>query len=185
MRNAPIAIVLMWLAMALGLAPPAPAAARCEVAAFVQSAGEAYDRAARIGTPEAFASAAARYSDLRAISFFALGRYRKDLPKAREAEYLALTRKFIGSFMVEHGAGFRASDLEIIDCKPSGPFIVANVRLSTGGKVIFRIARTATGYQIADISMEGIWLVQQMRSTFVGTISRTGTIDGLFAYLKS
>ena len=32
--------------------------------------------------------------------------------------------------------------------------------------------------------MQGVWLAQQMRSTFVGTISRTGSIDGLFDYLK-
>jgi ABC-type transporter MlaC component len=34
--------------------------------------------------------------------------------------------------------------------------------------------------------VSGIWLVQQLRSTFVGTISRAnGNIDELFKYLKS
>jgi ABC-type transporter MlaC component len=160
------------------------AAVSCPVASFVQSAGNAYDSAARNGSPAAFASAAGRYTDLRALSFFALGRYRKDLPKSREAEYLALTRKFIGEFMQDYGKGFRASELTITGCKVSGSSYVVNGKLSTGGSVIFRVSKSGRR-TITDINMKGIWLAQQLRSTFVGTISRTGSIDGLFKYLKS
>lgn len=175
-------------AIAAGLAifcsAPAIAAPKCEAAAYVQSAGEAYDRAARSGSATAFSTAAARYGNIRELSLFALGRYRKDLPKAREAEYLNLTRRFIGSFMLKHGKGFRASNLTITDCVTSGSTIVVTAQLSTGGKVIFRVSKGG-GYSVKDMNLKGIWLAQQMRSTFVGTISRTGSIDGLFAYLKN
>lgn len=164
-------------------AAPAIAAPKCEAAAYVQSAGEAYDRAARAGSASAFSNAAARYGNLRELSFFALGRYRKDLPKAREAEFLALTRQFIGDFMLKNGKGFRASNLTITDCVTSGSTIVVTAKLSTGGKVIFRVAKGG-GYSVKDMNLKGIWLAQQMRSTFVGTINRTGSIDGLFDYLK-
>ena len=171
----------------VGFASPDAALAgkKCEAARFVRSAGEAYDRAASSGSASAFANAAARYSDLRAISFFALGRYRKDLPKAREAEYLRLTRQFIGETLKEHGSGFRGSTLEITECKGTGNDLVVTARTSGGTKVVFRLARAGGGYTVKDLNMQGIWLAQQMRSTFVGTINRTGSIDGLFKYLGS
>jgi ABC-type transporter MlaC component len=37
---------------------------------------------------------------------------------------------------------------------------------------------------VRDVNMQGIWLAQQMRSKFTGTISKKG-MDGLFAYLGS
>ena len=158
---------------------------KCEAAGFVRSAGQAYDRAASSGSAAAFASAAARYSDLRALSLFALGRHRKDLPKSREAEYLKLTRQFIGETLRNHGSGFEGASLTITECKQSGGNLVVTARTSGGTKVIFRLARAGGGFTVKDVNMKGVWLVQQMRSTFVGTINRTGSIDGLFKYLKS
>jgi ABC-type transporter MlaC component len=158
---------------------------KCEAAGFVHSAGQAYDRAASSGTAAAFASAAARYSDLRSLSLFALGRYRKDLPKSREAEYLKLTRQFVGQTLKDHGSGFKGSTLQITECRRSGGNVVVTARTSGGTKVIFRLARAGGGYTVKDLNMRGVWLIQQMRSTFVGTINRTGSIDGLFDYLRS
>ena len=86
--------------------------------------------------------------------------------------------------MRDYGKGFRASELEITGCKVSGNSFVVNGKLSTGGKVIFRVSKSG-GYRITDINMKGVWLAQQLRSTFSGTINRTGSIDGLFDYLKS
>lgn len=169
----------------LAITHAAPALAeQCPAASFVQSAGEAYDRAASSGSPTAFASAAARYSDLRSLSMFALGRYRKDLPKSQEAEYLDLTRQFIGRTLKKHGSGFRGTTLTITDCVNSGGGLVVTARTNTGTKVIFRLARAGGGYTVKDVNMKGVWLAQQMRSTFVGTIDRTGSIDGLLAYLR-
>lgn len=178
-----IAAALLLFALPLG--GPVRAEAKCEAAGFVRSAAQAYDRAAASGSPAAFASAAARFSDIRSMGLFALGNYRKDLPKAREAEYLALTRQFIGQTLKKHGSGFRGASLQIIDCKTSGGNVVVTGRTSGGTKVIFRLARSGGSYTVKDLNMKGVWLVQQMRARFVGTISRTGSIDGLFAYLGS
>jgi ABC-type transporter MlaC component len=174
---------LLMLVFAMG--ESALADTKCEAAGFVKNAGQAYDRAASSGSASAFASAAARYSDLRALSLFALGRYRKDLPKSREAEYLKLTRQFIGETLRNHGSGFEGTSLKITECKQSGGNLVVTARTSGGTKVIFRLSRAGGGFTVKDINMKGVWLVQQMRSTFVGTINRTGSIDGLFKYLKS
>ena len=89
-----IHLLFALLALVLGLTAPAAAAApKCEAAAYVKSAGEAYDRAAGSRSPSVFANAASRYTDLRALSLFALGRYRKELPPAgsfsgKRSEYL-------------------------------------------------------------------------------------------------
>jgi ABC-type transporter MlaC component len=175
------AVLLLVSVMGSG----AVAETKCDAEGFVRSAGQAYDRAASSGSAAAFATAAARFSDLRSLSLFALGRYRKDLPKAREAEYLRLARQFIGETLKDHGSGFRGASLQIVDCKSSGGNTVVSARTSGGTKVVFRLGRAGGGYTVKDINMQGIWLAQQMRSTFVGTISRTGSIDGLFSYLKS
>lgn len=170
--------------MAFTITEPVRAGTKCEAEGFVKSAAQAYDRAAGSGSASAFASAAARFSDVRSISLFALGRYRKDLPKAREAEYLKLTRQFIGQTLKKHGSGFRGASLAITECKSSGGNLVVSARTSNGTKVVFRLARGGGGYTVKDVNMKGVWLVQQMRSTFVGTIDRTGSIEGLFNYLR-
>lgn len=158
-------------------------AGNCPAEGFVKSAGQAYDRAAASGSPTAFASAAARYSDLRSLSLFALGKYRKDLPKSREAEYLSLTRNFIGQTLRKHGKGLSGGIVEIIDCDASGGNLTVTARSASGKKIVFRLAKAGGGYTVRDVNMQGVWLAQQMRSKFTATIARTGSIDGLFAYL--
>lgn len=183
--NRLIAGLAAVLLLVLSLGGPAMASAKCEAESFVRSAAQAYDRAAGSGSASAFANAAARYADLRSLSLFALGRYRSELPKSREAEYLKLTRQFIGETLKDHGSGLRGASLTIIECKKSGGNLVVSARTSSGTRVTFRLARAGGGYTVRDINMKGVWLIQQMRSTFVGTINRTGSIDGLFDYLRS
>jgi len=153
----------------------------CPAEGFVKRAGQAYDRAASAGSAAAFAHAAGQFSDLRQLSLFALGQYRKDLPKAREAEYLRLTRNFIGNTLKKHGGGL-GGNLDVVDCASSGGGLVVTARSAAGRKIVFRLAKAGGGYTVNDVNMQGIWLAQQMRSKFTGTVSRSG-IDGLFAYL--
>ena len=156
----------------------------CPAEGFVKSAGQAYDRAAASGSASAFANAADRFSDLRSLAMFALGQYRKDLPKSREGEYLSLTRKFIGDTLKEHGSGLRGGNLEVLDCSSSGNGLEVTTRSAAGKKIVFRLSKSGGGYTVKDVNMQGIWLAQQMRSKFTGTVSRKG-IDGLFAYLAN
>ena len=92
----------------------------------------------------------------------------------------------MGAFMLEYGKDFRASNLEVIDCSGPPSAILVNARLASGGKVKFKISRSASGYVIRDMNVQSIWLAQQLRSAFVGTITRgEGDIDELFKYLRS
>ena len=164
---------------------PGNAATKCAAASFVIGAGKTYDQAARIGSASAFANGVDRYSNMRSISMFALGRYRGSLPKTREAEFVRLTKTFMGKFMQKNGKNFRVGTLSVVGCSGSSSDITVNARTAAGASVSFRLSKTGSGYSVRDMRANSIWLVQQMRSTFVGTISRgNGDIDALFSYLK-
>jgi len=176
-------IAIAALALSVATADAAPV---CDAADFVAGAGEAIDQAARANSPAAFSAAAERYTDLRSISLFALGNYRKDLPKSREAEYVALTRSFIGRFMAEHASKVRAADLHITSCRGQPETLTVNASLEDGGRVIFKLTRTPAGYRITDMNLQSIWLAQRLRSNFVSVIRRSnGDIEALFKYLDA
>jgi len=156
----------------------------CDGAEFVVTVGNAMDRAARNGSPAAFSAAAARFLEMPSVSFAALGRYRKLLPPSQEAKYLALTRDFIGRFMADQAGRFHTAGITIVNCSGLPSAITVSARLANGHKLIARLRQTGSRYRIIDINVESIWLVQQMRSSFVGTIRRGG-IDALFKNLQS
>lgn len=176
----------MRLAAAAALLVLATGAARaeaiaCPAGSFVRAAGNAFDRAASAGSPEAFSAAAARFTDLRTIADFALGSYRASLPPQRRGEYQMLARRFMGAFMANHARSFRTGNLTVIDC--SGPTVAA--RTGGGQKVVFRLEQGGGGYRIRDVSVQSVWLAQQLRSTFVGKIRNGGgDIEALLSYLR-
>lgn len=179
-RSALLAVLILLLTLTARAAT-----APCPASDFVIGVGNAIDRAARSHSPAAFAAVVARYSDLRGISLFALGRYRKLMPREREGEYLTLTRNFVGHFLADHAGGFRTTGLKIVTCTGDPSAMTVSIRLASGQKVVFRLYRGGSGYMIRDVNLESIWLAQQMRSTFVGTISRSGgDINALFSFLR-
>lgn len=183
MRALRIGLTMATLALGVGAAQAAPS---CAAAGFVTGASAAIDRAARSQSPAAFSAATARFTDLHGISLFALGRYRKQLPKSREAEYMALTRSFVGRFMADHASSIRATGLRITDCKPQAANLVVSAKINGGGKIIFKLVRTQSGYRIADLNLRSTWLAHQLRSHFTAVIRRgDGNIEALFKYLNA
>lgn len=158
----------------------------CPASAFITNASNAFMGAARVHTASAFSGATARYTDLRGISMFALGPHRRLLSKSRESEYLALTRGFIGRFMMKHSRRFSGSGMTIKDCVTSTNALTVSTRMSNGKKVIFKLHRSKRGFLVRDVNVSSVWLAQQLRSTFVGVINRNGgDINALFAYLRN
>jgi ABC-type transporter MlaC component len=169
----------------LGGCLPSAAAGACEASAFITNAGNAFMGAARVHTASAFSGATARYTDLRGISMFALGPHRGRLSKAREAEYLALTRAFIGRFLMKHSSRFSGNGMKIKDCVTTSNTLTVSTRMSNGKKIIFKLHRSKRGFLVRDVNVSSVWLAQQLRSTFVGVINRNGgDINALFAYLR-
>jgi hypothetical protein len=99
---------------------------------------------------------------------------------------VALTRGFIGKFMAEHATKIRASQLEITNCLGQPDALTVSARLEGGGKVIFKLHRTESGYRIVDLNLRSVWLAQRLRSKFAAIIRRgNGDIEALFKYLDA
>ena len=156
----------------------------CKGASFIIGAGNAIDRIADGSSPEKFTAVASRYLDIQAISLAALGRHRKLLPPSKKSAYVSLTKSFIGRYMAEHSSRFQTAGIVVQSCNGSGTAIIVRGKLATGRKFAAKLRRHGSHYRITDIQLESVWLVQQLRSAFVGTINRAG-MDGLFRYLKS
>jgi len=177
--------VVFFFILLLGGCLPSAAASACEASAFITNAGNAFMGAARVHSASAFSGATARYTDLRGISMFALGPHRGLLSKSREAEYLTLTRGFIGRFMMKHSSRFSGSGMTIKECVTSTNALTVSTRMSNGKKIIFKLNRSKRGFLVRDVNVASVWLAQQLRSTFVGVINRNGgDISALFAYLR-
>lgn len=156
---------------------PQASAATCPAEGFIQNAGSAFMGAARSGSAGAFTGAAARYADLRSIAMFALGPYRKDLPKGREGEYVALSKKFMGNFMSQYASKFSGNSIKITSCNGN----VIGTKLSSGQTLTFRLQG---GHRIADVSVSGVWLAQTMRSRFISVIRNNGgDVGALMSWL--
>ena len=175
----------LLMVTAFGAGAPGVAAATCDASSFVSGAGSAFLSAARAGTPGAFAGAASRYADLHGIAMFALGPHRKLLKSSREAEYVSLTRSFIGRFMADNSSKLASNAMTVTDCTGDKSAMIVSTKLSSGKKLIFKIYKTKGGYRVRDVNVSSVWLAQQLRSKFTGVISRNnGDIDALFDYLR-
>ena len=158
----------------------------CPAEGFVQSAAKAYITAAHNGTPQAFTSAAGRFSDLRRISLFALGQYRQDLPRGREEEYVNLSRNFMGRFMAQYSGTFSAGAVDIVSCAPGNGGLNVSAKLSSDKTISFRLRGGGGSYRVDDMSVSSIWLVQAMRSKFTGVIANHGgDVTALLDWLRN
>ena len=159
-----------------GASLPSARASNCPAEGFVQDAASAFSSAARRGSPEAFAIAAARFADLRGLALFALGPYRQDLPPAMERKYVNLARSFMGRFMAQNASSLSGGQLTITSC--SGNMVSARFG---SGTVIFRLSGA---YRIEDVTVSGISIAQALRNRFTGVIrNNDGDINALMSYL--
>lgn len=164
---------------------PAPSPAQdCAAAPFVNSAARAFMKAANGGSPGAFSSAIDRYSNIDMIALYALGPYRAKLPKARQREYVRRTKIFIGKLLAENASRFSADGITINSCKSSGGAMIVDSRLSSGERIIWRLVGKGSNYRVEDVSVQQVWLAQQLRTTFVHKIRSNGnSVDALIDLL--
>ncbi len=174
------------VATAIAATTPGAFAATCDASSFISGAGGAFMSAARSGSAGAFANAASRYTDLNGIAMFALGPHRNQLKKSREAEYVSLTRGFIGRFMAENASSLAGNGITVKDCSGGKNAMIVNTQLSNGKKVVFKVYKTRGGYRVRDVNVSSVWLAQQLRSKFTGVIRKNnGDIAALFDYLRN
>ena len=160
------------LPQALGAAQ----AASCGGEGVVKAAAASFLAAKRAGTAEAFANAVAKHADITALALAALGQYRKELPAARQSEYIAKTKAYIGRFLLRNADRIAQPNLQVDSC--AGDLVKTTAGSS---KLVWRVS----GGRIRDVQASGIWLANQMRAKFVSEIRRGGhdKIEALFNYL--
>src|SRR5437764_9014575 len=93
-------------------------AADCPGADTVKKAANAFVAAARNGSPSAFGSVLARYTDVNGLAMFALGKYRRDLPPDRQSEYVRNATVYMSRFLADNAGRFSGSaQLSVSSCK--------------------------------------------------------------------
>jgi phospholipid transport system substrate-binding protein len=171
-----LAAALLLLTV-VGVSAPQSRAANCPAADAVMNAGNAFMDAAHSGSPGAFSSALGRYTDVRGAALFALGQYRRDLPRGRQREYFSGAQSFMARFLLEYSRPFRSSrDFMIDNCRGN----LVETSFEGRSRMVWRVS----GGRISDVQVSGVWLALQLRSKFTGIIRRNnGDIGALMDYL--
>lgn len=155
---------------------PAAKAVDCPAEGLVQDAADAFAKASRRHSANAFASSAARFTDMRALALFALGPYRSQLPAGMEGKYVGLAKIFMGRFMAQNAGRIGDSTLTIVSCSPQ----YVSARMGSNS-ISFKLA----GSRITDVTVSGVSIAHAMREKFVGIISNNGgDVKALIRYLQ-
>lgn len=131
-----------------------------------------------------------RYSDIRGIARFALGRYRKSLPSKLAKKYNTAVLYYVAGLFTKYADQFVGSGVDIKASHPSGKFVLvdSSVQLARGGSTALRWRLRASGNyrKISDISFKGVWLSLRLRDEFTSVLKRTGgDFDALISHLHA
>jgi ABC-type transporter MlaC component len=170
--------VAFFAALAVSIFASPSMAADCPAGRVVKSAAAVFMDAARRESGPAFASALARYTDLRGMALFALGQYRSKLPAARHGEYVRNTHFYMTRFLLRNARSFRSSRTLVIEvCNGN----IVETSLDGRSRMVWRLS----GGRIRDVQVSGVWLALQLRSKFTGILRRNdGDPDALIAFLR-
>jgi ABC-type transporter MlaC component len=156
-------------------------AGTCAAGSLAERAGTAFVKAARSRSSSAFAGALRTHVDMRSVSLFALGRYRKQLPKAREGEFVNLTSSYVARTLASFSAKFRAESIKALRCRGR---TVESQLIRLGGGVPQKVLWKIKSGKVRDVNIQNVWLAQLLRSNYSDLLKKNGgNIDGLIAQL--
>ncbi len=135
-----------------------------------------------------FVSLLTRSANMHAIARFALGKYRRKMPRSMQAEYYRLVIDYIAGLFVYYRKDLAASKLVIKRTTKRGKWITVDTDLvfANGAKspVKWRISGSGS-YRVGDVNIKGIWLSLRMRDKFVSILNRSnGDFGALMTYLR-
>jgi phospholipid transport system substrate-binding protein len=130
-----------------------------------------------------------RRADVRAISLFALGTWRKKLPKNLSGDYIDLVVNYTANSFISYVSQFEGADVAIERSSSQGGFTTVDAKLTYAGgdasQIRFRFA-DAGNPRVKDVNVRGIWLSLQLRERFSGLLDRNnGDIAELMEFLRS
>jgi phospholipid transport system substrate-binding protein len=162
---------------------------------FASQAGNQAVATARAGGSEAqmtsrFRKLLRRYSNVRSVASFSLGRFARSMPSSRRAEFNRLVESFTARLFAAYADSFAGSGVEVVRSKPRANAVVVDSRIVfSGGRspspIKWLVSRSGGGYTVYDVNVQGVWLSLYIRSKFEAILKRSnGDFDALFAFLR-
>jgi len=132
-----------------------------------------------------------RFSDIRSIALFSLGRYRRKLPSDKALLYIDLMENFVAKFMVGFSDHFAGKSIKILRSKKRSKTdtVVESQIIYAGGvepaQVKWRVITNSGQPKIFDVQVRGVWLTLRLRSQFTTVLKENnGNFDSLFSYMR-
>ena len=130
--------------------------------------------------------------DIRRISLFVLGPYRKDLDKESSGKYFQSIEDFISKVYAKRLLSYPSGNIKIIkneDKGKRGKIIYSSIQFNDRPKPIsidwWVIKNRYGNNKVFDIRISGIWMAQEQRSTFTSFLSKNdGDINKLIERLN-
>jgi len=128
--------------------------------------------------------------DVRAIGRFVLGRYWRPASEAERTDYLAVFQDYVVQTYAVRFTSYAGEAFVVTKAIPDGE--EGAIVFSDIGKlgedpvhVQWRVRRTANGYKIVDVNVEGMSLVVTQREEFASVLQRhEGKVAALTALLR-
>jgi len=130
--------------------------------------------------------------DIRRISLFVLGPYRKDLDKESSGKYFQSIEDFISKVYAKRLLSYPSGNIKIIkneDKGKRGKIVYSSIQFNDRPKPIsidwWVIKNRSGDNKVFDIRISGIWMAQEQRSTFTSFLSKNdGDINKLIERLN-
>ena len=130
--------------------------------------------------------------DIRRISLFVLGPYRKDLDKESSGKYFQSIEDFISKVYAKRLLWYPSGNIKIIkneDKGKRGKIVYSSIQFNDRPKPIsidwWVIKNRSGDNKVFDIRISGIWMAQEQRSTFTSFLSKNdGDINKLIERLN-
>jgi phospholipid transport system substrate-binding protein len=163
---------------------------------FASQAGNQAVATARAGGTEAqltnrFRTLLRRYSNVSSVASFSLGKYARELPAGRRAEFNRLVEQFTARLFAAYAGSFAGHQIEVLRSNPrTVNDIVVDSRIvfadnRNPSPVKWLVSKRRGGYTVYDVNVKGVWLSLYIRSKFVSILKQNnGDFDALFAFLR-
>tara|TARA_B100001121_G_scaffold29203_1_gene23597 strand:+ start:1706 stop:2314 length:609 start_codon:yes stop_codon:yes gene_type:complete len=130
--------------------------------------------------------------DIRRISLFVLGPYRKGLDKESSEEYFQSIENFISEVYAKRLLSYPSGNIQIIKSEDKGKrgnIVYSSIQFNDRPKPIsidWWVIKNRYGInKVFDIRISGIWMAQEQRSTFTSFLSKNdGDIKKLIERLN-
>ena len=129
--------------------------------------------------------------DVPAISRFVLGQYWRTASEAQRQDFVALFEAYVVHAYAVRFNEYGGQQLQVIAARAEGDdssLVQSRIAQPNGApplKVDWRVGKTAKGYKINDVVIEGVSMAVTQRQEFASVIQRNGgQIDALLKLLR-